>query len=252
MYSVVLMAALTTGTSAPAGWCHHSHGHGYYGGYDCYAASNCYGVYGGSYYGIPGGGYGGYGGGYGGYGVAYGFGGYGGYGGGGYGMGYGGGYGCYGGSWGGGAVDYNCFGCHGCYGCAGAFGCYGFNPYGPPPNAPEQIPPPKVDENKKPGGMGAVTPDRAKVVVQLPTDAKLFVDDQPIKATTERQTFNTPKLERGQTYFYDVRAEVVRDGKTVVENQRILVRAGDEVTVSFPKLTPPTADVAKADAPRGR
>jgi uncharacterized protein (TIGR03000 family) len=214
MYSIVLMTALTTGGSAPDWWGSHHHAGP--------VSSNCYGCYGGSYYGSWGCyGYGGYGGGH-----------------------CGGGFGCYGGGWGyGGGLDYGCFGCHGCYGCAGVFGgCVGYNPYGPSPTSPEQIPPPKVEE-KKGAGMGAVTPDRAKVVVQLPADAKLYVDDQPVKAA-DRQTFSTPRLERGQTYYYDVRAEVVRDGKTVVESKRVLVRAGQEVSVTFPKLEPRTVDVA--------
>jgi uncharacterized protein (TIGR03000 family) len=216
MYSVVLMAALTTGGGAPD-WCHH-HGHGYYGGWPGEWAPNCHGVYGGSYYGIPCGGYG-----CSGYGCS----------------GCSGCWGCYGGYWGG--MDYNCFGCHGgCYGCYG--GCVGYGPVGPA-ITPEPIPAPK--EEKK-GGSGALTPSRAKVIVQLPNDAKLYVDDQPIKTSDERQTFSTPQLDRGQTYYYEVRAEAVRDGKTVTETKRVLIRAGEEVTVSFPKLAPPTADVAAA------
>jgi uncharacterized protein (TIGR03000 family) len=230
MYSMVLMAALTTGSGTPDSWCHHGY-HGGYGGGGW--APNCSGVYGGYYYGMP---YGGYA-----------SGGYGGNGGNGC-------FGCYGGSWGhgwgwGGGIDYNCFGCHGCYGCYGGFGCTGYLPGGVSANVPEPIPAPRVDE-KKGGGTGAVVPNnRAKVVVQLPPDAKLYVDDQPIKTTADRQTFNTPQLQRGQTYFYEVRAEAVRDGKTVAETRRVLIRAGQEVTVDFPKLGPP-ADVAAADSSR--
>jgi uncharacterized protein (TIGR03000 family) len=220
MYSVVLMAALASGGSAPDCWGHHGHGgQGYYGGS---VSATCTGCYGGSYYGMP------------------------------YGPGWcGGSYGCYGGSWGwGGGVDYNCFGCHGCYGCAGAVGCAGYNPYAPVPNAPEQIQPPKVEEKK--GGTGWVAPDRARVIVQLPADARLYVDDQPIRATSENQAFNTPRLERGQTYYYEVRAEAVRGGKTVVESKRVLVRAGQAVTVSFPKLGTDPDGIAAADVKRGR
>ncbi len=221
MYSVVLMAALTTGSSAPDCWFHHGHGcHGYYG--DSVSAT-CTGCYGGSYYGAP------------------------------YGPAWGGGWcgGCHGGSWGwGGAVDYSCFGCHGCYGCAGSFGCAGFNPYGPAPNAPEMIPPPKTEEKKS--GTSSAAPDRAKVIVQLPADARLYVDDHPIKTTRDNQAFNTPRLEPGQTYYYEVRAEAVRDGKPVVESKRVLVRAGQEVTVSFPKLEKDPNGIAAVDVKSGR
>jgi uncharacterized protein (TIGR03000 family) len=157
-------------------------------------------------------------------------------------------WGGYGGAYGyGGGLNYNCFGCHGCYGCAGSFGCGGYNPYGQQSN-PEQIPAPKVEG--KPGTT-SVAPDRAKVIVQLPAGAKLFVDDQPIRTSSDNEAFNTPKLERGQTYYYEVRAEAVHDGKTVVESKRILVRPGQEVTVAFPKLEQ-AASVATAEAKRAR
>jgi uncharacterized protein (TIGR03000 family) len=236
MYSVVLMAALTTGGGA-ADFCHHG-AHGYSG-----ISCTCNGCYGGSYYGAPygpgfiaGSGcwgcYGGYGGGYGGC--------------------CGGCWGCYGGSWGygGGAIDYNCFGCHGCYGCYGGFSCTGFDPYGPNAATPEVIPAPKPDEKK--GGTSSVAPDRAKVIVQLPAGAKLYVDNQPIKTSADNQAFNTPQLQPGQTYYYEVRAEAVRDGKTVVESKRVLVRAGQEVSVAFPKLEKDTAGVAAVDSKKGR
>jgi uncharacterized protein (TIGR03000 family) len=246
MYSVVLMAALTTGGSAPDFLCHHGT-HGYSG-----ISSTCTGCYGGSYYGAP------YGPGWGGYGGSYGGPGWGGYCGGSCGGcwgGYCGGscggcWGCYGGAWGyGGGIDYSCFGCHGCYGCYGGFGCTGFNPYGPNPSTPEMIPAPKPDEKK--GGTTSVAPDRAKVIVQLPAGAKLYVDDQPIKTSTDNQAFNTPRLDRGQTYYYEVRAEVVRDGKTVVESKRVLVKAGEEVSVAFPKLEK-DAGIAVVDPNKGR
>jgi uncharacterized protein (TIGR03000 family) len=237
MYSVVLMAALTTGGSAPDCWFHgcsgggHGSGHGHHGnyGYSGYVSSTCYGCYGGSYYGAPFGPscYGCYGGGH---------------------------FGGYGGAWGyGGGVDYACFGCHGCYGCYNSYSCGGFNPYGQEPMPPEQIGPPKAEEKKAgSGGSGSVNPNRAKVIVQLPADAKLYVDDHPIKATSENQTFSTPRLEPGQTYFYEVRAEAIRDGKTVVESKRVLVKAGQEVTVAFPKLEKDVAGIAAADVKRGR
>ncbi len=231
MYSVVLMAALTTGGSAPE-FCHH---HCAYAGY--YSAT-CTGCYGGSYYGS-----------------CYGYGGYYGYGCSGYGGcsgACGGGWGCYGAGWsGGGMIDYGCFGCHGCYGCYGGFGCTGYNPYGQGASTPEVIPPPKPDTGKS-GGMGAVAPDRAKVIVQLPAGAKLYVDDQAIKTTGDSQAFNTPRLEPGQTYYYEVRAEAVRDGKTVVESKRVLVRAGQEISVAFPKLDKEPAGIAAVDANKGR
>jgi uncharacterized protein (TIGR03000 family) len=78
----------------------------------------------------------------------------------------------------------------------------------------------------------------ASVTVVLPANAKLTVNDVAVTATG-KQTFQTPKLEKGKSYFYTVKAELVRDGKAVTETRRIDVAAGKEVTVDFttPTLT---------------
>jgi uncharacterized protein (TIGR03000 family) len=78
----------------------------------------------------------------------------------------------------------------------------------------------------------------ARLIVDLPADAKFYVDDQLMKTATARRSFVTPKLEPGQTYYYDLRAEVVRDGKVEKETKRILVRAGDVIRADFPGLEP--------------
>jgi uncharacterized protein (TIGR03000 family) len=77
----------------------------------------------------------------------------------------------------------------------------------------------------------------AHVTVNLPSDAKLFIDDVSCPLTSDMRTFNTPALKQGQKYFYDVRAEVARDGTTVTETQRVVIEAGQQVSVAFPKLS---------------
>src|SRR5205807_5948672 len=144
--------------------------------------------------------------------------------------------GAWSGGWGG------CYGCHGCYGCYGCYGCTGWSPGVPmapvvaPPDGgavaplPEKAPPPKP-ENKE-----SSLPSKSRLIVELPQGAKLYVDDQPIKTASGKRTFNTPALERGQLYYYIVRAEVEIDGKPYSETKRVLVRAGEEVKASFPEL----------------
>jgi len=264
MYSVVLMAALATSSSAPD-WGHHS----------CYG---CYGCYGGGYGGGYGGCYGGYGYGWGGHrGYGYGSGCYGyGYGGC-YGSGYGGGYGggCYGGY--GYGSPYATWGCYGFYGspymgvsgtCTGCYGCYGgYSAYGSPvggygmpyttvaptippvggsgpvvnpgpgpgtPPAPEVTPAPKKD-----GGMV-----RARIRVVVPEDARLFVDGQLMKTSSPVRVFQTPELDPGQTYFYDLRVEITRNERTISDEQRIVIRPGQEAEVSFAGLESKTPAVA--------
>ncbi len=75
----------------------------------------------------------------------------------------------------------------------------------------------------------------ATLLVTLPADAKLFVDDALTSQTTAVRVFSTPPLARGWVYPYTLRAEVVRDGVRVTTSQRVRVRAGAEsrVTISF-------------------
>jgi uncharacterized protein (TIGR03000 family) len=219
MYSVILMTALTASTTAPGCWFKASHGcHGCYGGF----RNGCYGCYGAASYGC--------------YGCA------------GYGC-YGGGcYGCYGGY----AVYYGgCFGCHGCYGCYGCYGCAGYQvvpstpmtPAAPVEKPAEPVAPPvKTDEGAKPG--------QAKLIIDLPADAKLYIDNQLMKTTSERRTFNTPNLDRGQLYYYVLRAEVVHNGKVHSETKRVIVQAGEETRTTFAELQAVVKDRDTATARR--
>jgi len=154
--------------------------------------------------------------------------------------GYGGCHGCYGGM---SMAGYGCYG--GCYGCMGYYSqFYGMHPYPvvhPMPYvAPEPLPQPKKLEDKKSSSL-----NRAKMVVELPADAKLYIDDQLMKATSERRSFTTPDLVRGQAYYYILRAETVRDGKTLMASKRVIVRAGETVQTSLQELTP--VETARAE-----
>jgi uncharacterized protein (TIGR03000 family) len=85
-------------------------------------------------------------------------------------------------------------------------------------------------------GPEANLPYRARLLVELPADAKLYIDDQLMKTTSERRTFNTPALDQGQTYYYELRAEVVRDGKPVTVTKRVTLKAGDVVQARFGEM----------------
>ncbi len=76
----------------------------------------------------------------------------------------------------------------------------------------------------------------ARLTVELPAEAKLFVDGQVTKGEGTSRNFHTPELSKDQTFFYEIKAEVVVDGTVVTESKRVLVRSGDVLTESFPKL----------------
>ena len=78
----------------------------------------------------------------------------------------------------------------------------------------------------------------ATLIITLPAGARLKIDDT---ATAERpettRTFETPNLQPGRQYSYTLTAEVQRDGKPVVVQQRAIVSAGQEtrVTINMPE-----------------
>jgi uncharacterized protein (TIGR03000 family) len=101
-----------------------------------------------------------------------------------------------------------------------------------PEPRPETITPPRKDG----ASLRAPPPNTARLIVELPASAKLYVDDQPMKATSARRVFRTPSLEPGQSYYYMLRAELVRDGKTYQESKKVVLRPGDEIRASFADL----------------
>jgi len=234
MYSMVLMAALTTGTDMPD--------LGRRGG----RGGGCCGCYGGMAYGGWGGGYGGcYGGWGGGYGGCYGGwgGGYGGCFGGGYRMGWGG---CYGG-WGGGyGMGYG-------GGWGGGYG-HGYVLGGTSPWTGGYAYSPIVSGYSLPMAMGNATlgnagmtqsfflnpantnqGNEATIVVHLPAAATLTIDGQSTQSTSGTRTFTSPPLEAGKTYTYTLRAEMNRDGRIQNVKRTVDVQAGrrSEVTLNF-------------------
>ena len=236
MYSVVLMAALTTGMDLPdrggcRGGCHGCRG-GCWGG-GCWGGGGCCGCWGG-------GGYGGC--------MGYG-GGYGGCWGGGYGgcMGYGGGFGCMGSGMG---CDGSGFGYGGCIGsglgygggCIGSYGggyggiTGGVILQGGATQQGEKAPKPKEKREE------SRVPAPVTIVVDLPADAKLLIENEATTSTGESRVFQSPTLNPGKEYQYTLTAEVVRDGKPIKAEQVVTVKAGQVIPVT---LTLPTPGVAQ-------
>ncbi len=224
MYSVVLATMLTTGSAAP------SFGFGWHGCHGCYG---CCGGYYTSCYGCCGGCYGCYGccGGY--YTSCYGC------------------YGCCGGC-------YGCWGCHGCcggtvvytypvypaytyypvysscYGCCGTVAVVPVQPAPPvmvpatPPVAPKPVE--KKTTSIEEGTAGGQV---AKVIIAAPADVRVSVNGTAVKLKSAEQAFVTPELEPGASYSYIVKAEAVRDGKTLSTTRKVMVAAGSEVRVDL-------------------
>jgi uncharacterized protein (TIGR03000 family) len=223
-------------------------------------------------FGYPGFGYGAFGlGGFGLGGLGYGFGGLGygglGYGGLGYrGFGYGGlGYGGFGyGGLGYGGYGYGGYGC----GCLGTYPLYGGIPVYGGGNAPANggdasLPvPTKVSSRSRyvdyytrnanpatPSATPSVSRSRytdyyarnakpaadnkARLHIQLPADAVLWLNGQRMRRTGAERDFISPELTAGETYVYQVKARWVQDGHAKEETIEAKVRANKTTTVRF-------------------
>lgn len=96
---------------------------------------------------------------------------------------------------------------------------------------PEDTKPMETPVAPKPKeGMGA------NLKFQLPADAKLYVDGRLTMIGGTERAFTTPPLAVGSKYYYNVKAEIIVDGKPVVEEKRVVVEAGGTVTETFPTL----------------
>ncbi|HEY1859896.1 MAG TPA: TIGR03000 domain-containing protein [Gemmataceae bacterium] len=230
MYSVVLLMAISGGAEAPAGLFHHGHGgcSGYAGCDGCAGGAGCAGS---AYTGCAGGagctGGGCHGGGH------HFLGGHGGC--------HGGGGGCHGG---GGLFHHGrSRGCHGgggcqgvaysgCYGgCYGGAGCTGGVVVPAPTTGPKEMPKPG-DKPKEETSLLAP----ATIIVSMPADAKLTIDDAATTSMGAVRTFVSPTLNSGVEYHYTLRTEIA--GKSIAK--QITVRAGEETRIELS-----SADVAQ-------
>jgi uncharacterized protein (TIGR03000 family) len=105
------------------------------------------------------------------------------------------------------------------------------------------------DKDKKDKDSSASS-SKAHLIVELPADAKLYIDDHLMKSGSGKRAFSTPALDAGQSYYYDLRVEVVRDGKTFEGTKRIIVRAGEEFRASFSEGETASTPTVKLEARR--
>jgi uncharacterized protein (TIGR03000 family) len=168
-------------------------------------------------------------------------------------------YGCHGC---GGYVSYGCYGCHGVsYGCCGSGGVMvhpgtpvqgtpvpagGAKPPETKPMAPPAsgTPPPPVKKEDEAGVkpptepeiqkvIGDLGPAPAQLVVNLPAQARLTIENQPTTATSGSRRFVSPALQPGRDYSYTLRAELVEDGTPITATKEVIVRAGETSEVTF-------------------
>ncbi len=132
--------------------------------------------------------------------------------------------------------------CGGSYGgysscCGGYSGCCGGMMYAPvmapattPAVTPEPIPTKPTDKDKPKESM---VPAPATIIVSLPADAKLTIDDAATVSTAAVRVFTSPELPVGQDFHYTLKAQYVQDGKPINLSKDVTVRAGEETRVNM-------------------
>jgi uncharacterized protein (TIGR03000 family) len=79
----------------------------------------------------------------------------------------------------------------------------------------------------------------ARIRVRVPAGAALYVEGRPWAVSV----ITTPPLDPSQTHYYQLRAEVVRDGRMAVVTREVAFRAGQELTVDLTGVS--LAQIAK-------
>jgi uncharacterized protein (TIGR03000 family) len=97
-----------------------------------------------------------------------------------------------------------------------------------PSPGPAPLPTPPADL-KLPGNTQSQS-SPARVVVSVPENAKLWVEQVLCPLTGEQRAFNTPALQPGNQYYYTLTVELAQGGR---ESRRVEVQPGRTVEVDF-------------------
>jgi len=77
------------------------------------------------------------------------------------------------------------------------------------------------------------TGDSGVLTVWVPYEAKVTINGLLTKSTGSKRHFVSYGLRPGYTYKYEVKAEIVHEGKIVTESQTVSLTAGERGGVAF-------------------
>jgi uncharacterized protein (TIGR03000 family) len=89
----------------------------------------------------------------------------------------------------------------------------------------------------------APSDNNAHLTVNVPADARVWIDDTPTTSTGPVRQFESPPLTPGSRYSYEIRASWNENNRKVTQTQKVAVTAGAHVRVDFP-VPPGTAEQA--------
>jgi uncharacterized protein (TIGR03000 family) len=108
-------------------------------------------------------------------------------------------------------------------------------PEGGDPKQPEDKKPEEMKQPEEPGKTSK-TEKVATLKFVVPAETKLYVDGRLTTVGGTERTFATPPLPLGQKFYYDVKAELMINGTAVIEEKRVIVQAGADISETFTKL----------------
>jgi uncharacterized protein (TIGR03000 family) len=85
-------------------------------------------------------------------------------------------------------------------------------------------------------GAGAETPmdeNAALIAVRVPPEAEIWFDGKKTSQAGPVRRFETPPLEPGNDYSYEVRARWNENGREVDRTRKVMVHAGDRLALNF-------------------
>jgi uncharacterized protein (TIGR03000 family) len=119
----------------------------------------------------------------------------------------------------------------------GAYPWYDYRPY----YGWSIVVPPDADTRQGPRRRAAYRPPDtppgpapAHITLKVPADAEVFFDGHKTSATGTVRQFDSPPLEPGYRYTYQLRARWRQNGRTVTRDQEVSVTRAARVTVAFP------------------
>jgi len=128
---------------------------------------------------------------------------------------------------------YSCCSVCGCYDCC----CGGGTviDYGTPSMEanPANPPTPAGDSSVLPEKQTSLTRDSAFLTVDVPEDAKIFVNGVATRSTGAMRRYVSRDLLPGFDYTYEVKAERMVDGQPVVQSKTVQLQAGDQAKLAF-------------------
>ncbi|MEZ6139270.1 MAG: TIGR03000 domain-containing protein [Zavarzinella sp.] len=90
--------------------------------------------------------------------------------------------------------------------------------------------------------VASVPGNKARLVVNVPADAKLYANDQLTELSGTTRSFLTPELPGNGQFSYNLRVEYMANGERQTENRKVFVSAGQTTSADFTKTL--TANVS--------